>query len=150
MILLGVRSTPFRQDQVPVLLRPTGKIWLFEASDSGDGFTRRQFDSASVDSEAILTFVEHQTGWSIDFSTPDPYHGTAISADVYSISIKHDKITLHYAKARGDDDDELVTISRPLTANEWRSLDSIIASIRKSNPVSEFIPLSKDGPQTKR
>jgi hypothetical protein len=46
--------------------------------------------------------------------------------------------------------DKLVTISRPLTANEWRSLDSIIASIRKSNPVSEFIPLSKDGPQTKR
>jgi hypothetical protein len=51
---------------------------------------------------------------------------------------------LHYAKVRGDIDDDLVTIGRPLSDEEWRFLDSIVAKIRERNPASSFVRFSKD------
>ena len=144
VVVWRTRSSEFRPDQNPALLGATGEFWLFEASDSGDGFTRRQCVAANPEFAQISDWIERQTGWTIDNSALDPYHGTAIAADVYSIKIRHDRIFLHYAKVRGDIDDDLVTIGRPLSDEEWRFLDSIVAKIIERNPASSFVRFSKD------
>ena len=150
VIVWRIQSVSFRPDQVPILLKPTGNILLFEPSDGGNGFTRRQFGPLSVESIEIVNWNEHQTGWGVDRSTPDPSHGTAISADVYSINIGRDKILLHFAKSRSDDDDHLVTISRSLSADESRFLNSIVARIKIRNPTFDSVAIPGGGMPVKR
>lgn len=129
----------------PILIQPSGKIWLFETSEKGDGFTRREFDSASHESTELVNWIDGKTGWAFDNSTQDPYHGTSVVADVYSVKIEMAKISLHYARERGADDDSLITVSRPLSADERSELLTIIHEIDQDYPRSENVQFSEYG-----